>query len=131
MSRLQKADLHCHYEPVKVDNGAAKYCMKEETRVEGPYEFGIKPVVRSSKTDWEEVKEKAKAGKMDEIPADIFVKHYRNLKAIKKDYMTFEDHTDVRGIWYWGKTGLGKSKLARERYPDFYPKLCNKWWDGY
>jgi DNA mismatch repair protein MutH len=50
--------------------------MKEETRVDGPWEFGIKPVKRNSKEDWEEVRKLAMEGKMDKIPADIFVKHY-------------------------------------------------------
>ena len=26
---------------------------------------------------------------------------------------------------------MGKSRKARADYPEFYPKLCNKWWDGY
>jgi len=30
--------------------------MKEETRIDGPWEFGVKPVQRNNKTDWEEVK---------------------------------------------------------------------------
>lgn len=70
---------HCpraHFEPVKVDNGASSYCLKEDTRLEGPWEFGIKPVKRNSKEDWEEVRKLAMEGKMDKIPADIFVKHY-------------------------------------------------------
>jgi hypothetical protein len=40
---------------VKVNNGAHTYCMKEDTRVAGPWEFGIKPVQRNNKTDWEAV----------------------------------------------------------------------------
>lgn len=55
------------------------YVQKEESRVAGPWEFGIKPVIRSSKTDWEEVRDKARAGDVESIPADIYVKHYRNL----------------------------------------------------
>lgn len=26
---------------------------------------------------------------------------------------------------------MGKSRKARTDYPEFYPKLCNKWFDGY
>ncbi len=47
--------------------------MKADTRVEGPWEFGIKPVKRDSKIDWEEVRQKAKEGRIEEIPADIYV----------------------------------------------------------
>jgi len=34
-------------------------------------------------------------------------------------------------IWMWGKAGTGKSAYARDKYPDAYMKLPNKWWDGY
>lgn len=53
--RLPSLKKHCkvsHFEPVKRDNGASPYCMKEQTRVEGPWEFGVKPVKLDSKTDW-------------------------------------------------------------------------------
>lgn len=42
--------------------------MKEETRVEGPWEFGVKPVKLQSKTDWNDVWDKAKAGDLEAIP---------------------------------------------------------------
>lgn len=54
--------------------------MKTDTRLEGPWEFGEKPVQRNNKIDWEEVKTKAINGDLDAIPADIFVRHYGHLK---------------------------------------------------
>jgi len=105
--------------------------MKQETRIEGPWEFGVKPVKRNSKTDWEEVKQAAIKGDLSSVPADIYVKHYRTLKQIGKDKMTPTDKDHLRGIWIHGKSGVGKSRLARAKFPGSYPKLCNKWWDGY
>lgn len=40
----------------------------------------------------------------------------------------------TRGIWYWGKTGVGKSKLAFTGYdPDthYVFNVNEGWWDGY
>lgn len=130
-SAITKVDKHLHIEVVKVNNGADDYCLKEETRIDGPWEFGVKPVKRSSKKDWERVFTLAKQGNFDEIPADIKVQHYGNLQRIRKDNLVFKDSEDVRGVWIWGKAGVGKSRKAREDFPNFYPKLCNKWFDGY
>lgn len=40
-----------HWEPVVRNNGADDYCMKDDTRVEGPYEYGTKPVRCNKKRD--------------------------------------------------------------------------------
>lgn len=117
---------------MKVDNGVDHYSMKEETRIEGPWEFGVKPVKRNSKTDWEEVKTKAQTGKLNEIPADIYVKHYHNLKAIAKDNLKPQREDGERDCrWYHGASGAGKSRRAFEEFPEAYRKMGNKWWDGY
>jgi len=49
ISALKKICNKAHFEEVKINNGAHDYCMKEETRVEGPWEFGTKPLQRNSK----------------------------------------------------------------------------------
>lgn len=46
-TRVSALKKHCkksHFEEVKVNNGAHSYCMKEDTRLSGPWEFGEKPV---------------------------------------------------------------------------------------
>lgn len=43
-SKLRKYDPKGHYIGVNIDNGVGKYCMKDESKIEGPWEFGIKPV---------------------------------------------------------------------------------------
>ena len=82
---------HCkisHFEVIKVDNGAAAYCNKEDTRLEGPWEFGTKPVKRNSAEDWNEVWENAKKGDLEKIDKKVLVTHYKNIKQIQKDHMT-------------------------------------------
>lgn len=130
---FKRFDKRIHYEKVsRTEDKAAGYCLKEETRLEGPFEFGIKPVRRSSKADWDEVRKHAIAGDLEKIPSHIFVQHYGNLRAVAKDYaIKGPECPHLRGIWIYGKTGVGKSRYARKHWPDYYAKDCNKWWDGY
>lgn len=130
-TQLTKINSKIHYIGVKVNNGADSYCLKEESRVEGPFEFGVKPIHRNSRVDWDSVFINAKSGLFDNIPSDIKVRCYSNLKKIEKDNLICSDSSDVRGVWIYGPSGSGKSRLAREQYPNAYFKLANKWWDGY
>lgn len=130
-STLKKLHSKVHFVQVKQNNGADTYCMKEESRLDGPYEFGEKPIKRNSKTDWDSVFLNAKRGNFDNIPSDIKVRCYSNLKKIEKDHLVCSDSSELRGVWIYGPAGSGKSRLAREQYPNSYFKLANKWWDGY
>lgn len=42
--------------PVNKDNGASDYCLKEESRLEGPWEFGIKPLRQNVKGECKEAR---------------------------------------------------------------------------
>lgn len=73
-SIFKKYDKRLHMEKVsRTPDKAEAYCLKEDTRIEGPFEFGTKPVRRASKHDWDEVKKNAKEGNLDGIPSSIFV----------------------------------------------------------
>ena len=72
-------------------------------------------------------------GKFKEIPAKIQIKHLGNLERIHRQNLKFIDQADVRGVWIWRAPGVGKSHFARQVLvaEGYYPKLNNKWWDGY
>lgn len=131
-SALKSAVPAGHWEPVKNIDASLKYFVKENTRLEGPWTFGELPVKRNSKDDWEEVFNLAKSGKIEEIPAQIRVQHYSNLKKIQKDYLRTDINAEtVRGVWVRGLPGCGKTHLVRENFTPIYLKNNNKWWDGY
>jgi len=124
-----------HWTPA---NGSAeenrKYCTKEGDLL---IEKGERPQEPKKQGDkgkdfWNKVKEKAVDGKLDELPSKIYVTMYRTLTAIQKDHMKkCEPEPETTGEWWYGPSGSGKSKTARETYPDAYIKGVNKWWDGY
>ena len=109
------------------------YCEKDGDFVE----FGRRPLSPKEKgaatrETWKQTIEAAKRGRLDEIEPEHYVKYYRTLCTIKKDHMAKPaDATSVTGIWYYGAAGAGKSRKARDDYPDAYLKMANKWWDGY
>jgi len=113
---------------------AEAYVFKDDTAVEGTrFELGSKPFQRNSKTDWDAAKLAAKQGRLDDCPADVYIKYYRTLKSIAMDNMSKpNDLSGVAGIWIHGPPGTGKSHYARANYgTSLYLKAQNKWWDGY
>lgn len=132
---LKKYDAEMHCDIVKIDNGVRDYCMKELTRVAGPWEFGERPVRRNSKEDWDEVRELAKSGEFDRIPSGLYIQNLANLHKLNE--LSQPDGSDIghlRGILIWGEAGVGKSLFAREyvcRDLSIYNKAHNKWWTGF
>lgn len=120
------------------------YCTKETSRELGPWRAGELPFHRNSKRDWDEMWELAKAGKMEEIPADVCyaaavlsnmqvrIRCYSTLKCIAKDHAPAKPVLpELDNVWLYGEPGSGKSFEARRLFPGAYPKSFNKWWDGY
>lgn len=52
MTQLKKFCPHSHFKLVDIDNGLADYSDKERTRVEGPWEYGERPIKRNCASDW-------------------------------------------------------------------------------
>ena len=138
LNQLKEINSQAHWEVSRGTNAeASNYCKKD-----GKYhEFGTLPLEQHAKGNkansdkWREISDLAKAGKLSEIDAKYpkpFVNSYRNLQAIRKDHTPKLDNlAGVCGIWMYGHSGVGKTRLATQLYPDAYLKRMNKWYDGY
>lgn len=152
-SAVRKLLVGCHIEAAKDAVQAAAYCKKgsqphdqwEELRQDGPdygkdadvYEHGQPPVSKAQqgaaeKERFKRAWESAKSGELDEIDPDIRLRFYGTIKRIKQDHQMVPPSLPTLDFhWFTGPSGTGKSKSARELYPDAYIKNSNKWWDGY
>ncbi|ALE29807.1 replication associated protein [Lake Sarah-associated circular virus-49] len=141
IAKLKKWLPTCHWELTRSES-AIDYVWKEETRIEGSqFEFGVRRLRRNAATDWDVIKQRVLAGSVtsDDIPADIFVRYYSQLKynpfyyrSIAKDYS--RPAAIIRScVVYWGPTGTGKSRRAwSEATTAAYVKdPLSKWWEGY
>lgn len=122
----------CHAEPTR-SSYSRNYVFKDETGISGTrFELGHIPRQRGNDKDWEAILESAKKQRFEEIPGDVLVRYYNNIKRISMDNL--EPVAEVRTTTvYWGPTGTGKSRRAwEEAGMDAYPKdPRSKFWDGY
>jgi hypothetical protein len=61
----------------------------------------------------------------------LFIQYGRGMRDLAMVTQGKYNHDDVRGVWYWGAPGTGKSRKAREEHPEAYLKAQSKWFDGY
>lgn len=122
----------CHWEPSR-SAAAEAYVWKDETAVEGTrFEIGARPFKRNSNTDWEQILNDAKAGNIENVPADVFIRYYRSLTSISCDYAVPTGIVKEVSVFH-GRTGTGKSRRAWFEAGDgaYCKDPRTKWWDGY
>ena len=145
--RRQWVNNHCvkaHWESRKgTSEQAIEYCTKAETRIEGPWETGTKPVPKEpgKRSDLISLKRALDAGATEaDVAKDtetfpVWAKHwkciprYRMLTGKQRDWPVF---TQV----LWGPPGVGKTRKARDLAgPEAFwlsrPAGNTVWWDGY
>ena len=109
------------------------YCSKEGNFTE----FGTRPMdpKKGGKMEierWDEAWRAAKEGRIEDIPADIRLRHYGTILKVASRYQQPPEELDsLDNLWIVGEHGSGKSTWVHRTYPDAYKKGFNKWWCGF
>lgn len=111
---------------------AIAYCKKDGDYTERGSWSSNKKKGENEKERYKRARESAEQGKFEEIDADIYIRHYGNLKKIRaeKQVQPFQ-LTELCNVWYYGPPGSGKSSKAFRENPGSYLKSLTKWWDSY
>ncbi|AUM61846.1 Rep [uncultured virus] len=124
-----------HIEVCKDPAKSIIYCTKEETRIKGPYESGVRPTwnIKGMKLTNKDILSTPLTQLVDE--EKIHIRDYEKLRKCVNLYnldKKTEKRVSEENLWIVGQPGVGKSYWVREQFGDsLYLKAQNKWWDGY
>lgn len=124
------ASAHCE---LSRSSTADAYVWKDDTAIPNTrFELGNRKLKRNCDTDWERIRTLAKSGNLEDIPPDVYVRSYNNLKKIAVDHLE-PVGIEREVVVFWGRSGAGKSRRAwDEAGLQAYPKdPRSKFWDGY
>lgn len=117
---------------------ARAYCGKEETRLAGPWEYGVfTPSLQGRRTDLENLRALLDNGApIEQVAQEHWGDYLRYRPSILayKAMKTVPRNSDTppEVIIYFGPPGTGKSYRCRHDHgDDIFTKPKGKWWDGY
>lgn len=134
---MKKIDNHAHWEIRRGSADEARvYCMKADTRLEGPWEYGEASKGQGQRRDLEEATHTALTTRSIRAVAQqhpsSFVKYHNGFQSLL--FHTTTARTEPpRVLLYYGVTGSGKTRQAYADYGDaLYRKAPDTvWFDGY
>jgi len=138
LSALKKINARAHWESCKGSPSQNKtYCSKEGVWEErGELPMDPKEKGEQEKTRWKEVIRLSREGDWDKLAEeypDVYATRLKTCEYLhKRRKLDIGTLDELNHLWIVGKTGCGKSRYAREQYPQAYIKDPNtRWWCDY
>lgn len=141
MSGVKKIfdDNTIHLEPRKATREAARaYCMKEESRVDGPFEFGTFEQKRGERNDINNfIETMNKDGLVNaalENPS-VYIKYHKGVNAFNNLISRSKELRNIKVHVLYGRAGSGKTKRVYDSTNgEYFTPIVTKekvWFDGY
>lgn len=115
---------------------ARDYCRKEETRKDGPWEYGEWKQERGKRNDLDDIKkEMDKGATADDMAMTYFKTWARSHVALEKYEQIIrskrkrQQATDIIAVV--GQPKGGKTTYIQKTFPDAFWQPNSKWWDRY
>lgn len=128
LGALKKINTRVHWEPRKgTAEQAADYCKKEGVFIEKGERS--KQGKRSDLEEVVKIIDKPLREIAEQCPIQM-IKYIRGIEAVKA--LRVKERTEKPIVhWYWGDTGTGKTRTAREIASSCFMKDSTKWWGMY
>lgn len=138
-----------HWEARRGSHEQAKeYCSKEDTRIDGPWTYGVEPESRQgTRTDLACLRDALQSGESDrelwrrEDTFSAMLKYHKSIPLARNALSPYQERRMPRLYILWGAPGTGKSarcqayatELEQTPYRVASPmgKGMPVWWDGY
>ena len=139
------ADPSVHLEPRSgTQEQAVRYCTKDESRVEGPWELGTKATggCDSKRNDLISFRDAIRDGKTDQQLLEDYPREYARYPKFVSTVRTTTERSkattrEVKCYVLWGETGCGKTRYVYDKhgYQDVFKldlgDASTLWFDGY
>lgn len=130
LSAIKKIIPRAHIESRRgTSQEAADYCKKDNDFVE----HGVcsNPGKRNDLTAFVESVKAQLPTPESLAESSLYMRYPRHCDYVIDLYHKPTALSTLDNHWFYGPSGTGKSRQARELYPNAYIKSCNKWFDNY